>query len=227
MYDEAKTRVRTMRGGSEHFPVGMGLHKGSVLNPFLLTLAMDTLTRHIQGEVSWCTLFVDDIVLIVEMRDGVNGKLEVWRQTLESKGFNPEGSVEFRMRNGVLERVRIFVGLCTGLRPRNCKVRIAFVIVEGPCQISESVLAAVSKLLGLISRRRLEVQLLGVRSREVPFHLILAVYFISESFTFIQTIICIFLIARALVTPVLGLYLDIVVTMGFRTLFQFIQFTRY
>ncbi|XP_070041220.1 uncharacterized protein [Nicotiana tomentosiformis] len=48
---------------------------------------MDVLTRNIQGEMTWCMLFADDIVLINEMRDGVNAQLEVWRQTLESKGF--------------------------------------------------------------------------------------------------------------------------------------------
>jgi len=32
-------------------------------------------------------LFADDIVLIDETRDGVNTKLERWRDTLEAKGF--------------------------------------------------------------------------------------------------------------------------------------------
>jgi hypothetical protein len=32
-------------------------------------------------------LFVDDVVLIDENRIGANQKLELWRQTLESKGF--------------------------------------------------------------------------------------------------------------------------------------------
>ena len=32
-------------------------------------------------------LFVDDLVLVDETRDGVNVKLELWRQTLESRGF--------------------------------------------------------------------------------------------------------------------------------------------
>jgi hypothetical protein len=32
-------------------------------------------------------LFTDDVVLIDESRIGVNQKLELWRQTLESKGF--------------------------------------------------------------------------------------------------------------------------------------------
>ncbi|XP_070025872.1 uncharacterized protein [Nicotiana sylvestris] len=48
---------------------------------------MDILTHHIQREVSWCMFFVDDIVLIYETQYGVNTQLEVWRQTLESKGF--------------------------------------------------------------------------------------------------------------------------------------------
>ncbi|KAF3679745.1 Ubiquitin-conjugating enzyme E2 N [Capsicum annuum] len=86
MYDDAKTRVSTVGGDSEHFSVLIGLHPGSTLSPFLFALVMDVLTRHIQREVSWCMLFADDVVLIDETR-GVNDKLEIWRQTLESKGF--------------------------------------------------------------------------------------------------------------------------------------------
>nr|XP_033512282.1 uncharacterized protein LOC108945319 [Nicotiana tomentosiformis] len=87
MYDGAKTWVRTVGGDSEPFSVVMGLHQGSVLSPFLFALAMDALTLHIQGEVPWCMMFADDIVLIDETRGGVNKILEVWRQALESKGF--------------------------------------------------------------------------------------------------------------------------------------------
>ncbi|XP_070032407.1 secreted RxLR effector protein 78-like [Nicotiana tomentosiformis] len=79
MYDDAKTRVRTAGGDSEHFPVVMWLRQGSSLSPFLFALAMDVLSLHIQGEMPWCMLFADDIVLINEMRSGVNVRLEVWR----------------------------------------------------------------------------------------------------------------------------------------------------
>nr|XP_016455916.1 PREDICTED: uncharacterized protein LOC107779927 [Nicotiana tabacum] len=48
MYDGAKTRVRIVGGDSEYFPVVMGLHQGSALNPFLFALAIDALTHHIQ-----------------------------------------------------------------------------------------------------------------------------------------------------------------------------------
>ena len=65
----------------------MGLHQGSALSPFLFTLILDELTKGIQDKVSWCMLFVDDIVLIDETRQGVNDKLESWQLTLEARGF--------------------------------------------------------------------------------------------------------------------------------------------
>ncbi|XP_070010574.1 secreted RxLR effector protein 78-like [Nicotiana sylvestris] len=87
MYEGAKTWVRTMGDDSKHFPVVMGLHQGSALSSFLFAWVMDALIHHIQGEVSWCMLFADDIVLIYERRGDINERLEVWTQTLEAKGF--------------------------------------------------------------------------------------------------------------------------------------------
>jgi len=48
---------------------------------------MDELTRGIQDVLPWCILFVDDIVLVDESREGVNTKLEYWRDTLQVEGF--------------------------------------------------------------------------------------------------------------------------------------------
>ena len=48
---------------------------------------MDEVTRNIQGDIPWCMLFADDVVLVDERQTGVNRKLELWRQTLQSKGF--------------------------------------------------------------------------------------------------------------------------------------------
>ncbi|VFQ63202.1 unnamed protein product [Cuscuta campestris] len=52
MYDGARTRVRTSGGDSESFSVGMGLHQGSALSPFLFALVMDILTKGVQEGVS-------------------------------------------------------------------------------------------------------------------------------------------------------------------------------
>jgi hypothetical protein len=48
---------------------------------------MNEITNDIQEDIPWCMLFVDDVVLIDENMIGVNQKLELWRQTLKSKGF--------------------------------------------------------------------------------------------------------------------------------------------
>ncbi|PVH39123.1 hypothetical protein PAHAL_5G442400 [Panicum hallii] len=44
--------------------------------------------RYIQGDIPWCMLFADDVVLVDESRAGVNMKLELWRHTLELRGFS-------------------------------------------------------------------------------------------------------------------------------------------
>jgi len=77
----------TPGGTTNDFLVGMGLHQDSALSHFLFILVMDELTIGIQEELPWCMLFVNDIVLVDESRQGVNDKLERWRLTLESRGF--------------------------------------------------------------------------------------------------------------------------------------------
>ena len=69
MYHGAETRVRTCGGYIEPFKITMGLHQGSALTPYLFVLVMDKLTKHIQTEVPWCMLFVDDIVLVDETKE--------------------------------------------------------------------------------------------------------------------------------------------------------------
>jgi len=76
MYEGDRASVRTLGGVTNDFYVGMGLHQSSTLSPFLFTLIIDELTKGIQDELPWCMLFMDDIVLVDETREGVNGKLE-------------------------------------------------------------------------------------------------------------------------------------------------------
>ncbi|KAL6521569.1 hypothetical protein OROGR_018138 [Orobanche gracilis] len=64
-----------------------GASTRSALSPFLFAIVMDELTRGIQNDVPWCMMFADDIVLIDETKVGVQQKLELWRDTLEARGF--------------------------------------------------------------------------------------------------------------------------------------------
>jgi hypothetical protein len=40
---------------------------------------MDEVIRDIQGDIPWCMLFTDDVVLVDESRTGVDQELELWR----------------------------------------------------------------------------------------------------------------------------------------------------
>jgi hypothetical protein len=66
---------------------GCWLYQGSALSPYLFALVMDDVTRGIQGDIPWCMLFADDVVLMDESMTGVDQKLELWRRTLDAKCF--------------------------------------------------------------------------------------------------------------------------------------------
>ena len=84
MYNGEVANIRTCGGVTNDFSITVRLHQGSAMSPFLLAIMMDELIRATQDEISWCMLFIDDIVLVDEMRDRVNAKLELYRKTLES-----------------------------------------------------------------------------------------------------------------------------------------------
>ncbi|KAI8524935.1 hypothetical protein RHMOL_Rhmol13G0188400 [Rhododendron molle] len=87
MYDGAVTTIRSPVGEMDEFSITVGLHEGSALSPYLIALFMDELTRQFQKDIPWCMMFADDIVLVHETAIGVNTKLEIWRDALESNGF--------------------------------------------------------------------------------------------------------------------------------------------
>jgi len=85
MYDGVVANVRTCESIISDFSITIGLHQGSALSSFLFVIVMDELTRANQDEIPWCMLFADDIILVDETR--ANAKLELLRQTLESRCF--------------------------------------------------------------------------------------------------------------------------------------------
>ena len=67
---------------------------------------MDELRKDIQGDVPWCMLFVDDVVLIDEAIVGIDRNLELWRQTLESKGLRLNRTMINDMSNFIVLGVK-------------------------------------------------------------------------------------------------------------------------
>ncbi|GJR07719.1 retrovirus-related pol polyprotein LINE-1 [Tanacetum coccineum] len=71
----------------QFFQVEVGLHQGSAISPYLFTLILDELSRGIQESIPWCMIFADDIVLIAESAEGLNNRIEKWREALEDNGL--------------------------------------------------------------------------------------------------------------------------------------------
>nr|XP_018625126.1 uncharacterized protein LOC108944496 [Nicotiana tomentosiformis] len=142
MYDGVKIPVKIVGGDSNYFPVMMGLYQGSTLSPFLFAMAMDVLTRHIQGEVPWYMLFLDDIVLIDETRCRVNGRLELRRHALESKGFKLSRTkteyYECKFSMGTQE-TEVKVKLDTQVIPKRDSFKYIGSVIQGNGEIDEVV----------------------------------------------------------------------------------------
>jgi hypothetical protein len=88
MYDNVVTSIRTSDRDINDFPINIGLHQGSALSLYLFALVMDEVTRDIQDGIPWCMLFANNVILVDESRTEVDQKLELWRRTLEAKGFS-------------------------------------------------------------------------------------------------------------------------------------------
>ncbi|XP_070003142.1 uncharacterized protein [Nicotiana sylvestris] len=87
-------------------------------------------------------LFADDIVLIDETRSRVNARLEVWRQTLESKGFKLSRAkteyLECRFSDGTYE-ADIEVKLDAQVIPKRASSKYLGSIIQGNGAIDEDV----------------------------------------------------------------------------------------
>ena len=87
IYDGATTTVKRAAGLTKEFKVGVGLHQGSTLSPFLFATIMEKLTEDIRKDAPWNMLFADDIVLSRQNHRELEDDLEMWRNALERRGL--------------------------------------------------------------------------------------------------------------------------------------------
>ena len=104
--------------------MGVGLHQGSSLSPYLFAMIMDVLARGIKDLSLWCMLYADDIVLCGTRSEVVEKKLEEWRRAMEDRGLkinrkktvylrfnvdgNFDGNSDINLQGQNLERVNTF-----------------------------------------------------------------------------------------------------------------------
>ena len=87
MYRGATTRVKSKRGMSEHFEVGIGLHQGSALSPFLFIMLIDTISQDVRTELPWELLYADDLAIIDITSTDTQNRLESWQKILTDNGL--------------------------------------------------------------------------------------------------------------------------------------------
>ena len=87
MYTNSRSRVRINDGFSEEFCIKVGVHQGSVLSPLLFIIVLEALSREMRSGCPEELLYADDLALVSETIEGLKGKLESWKQVLESGGL--------------------------------------------------------------------------------------------------------------------------------------------
>ncbi|XP_064098059.1 uncharacterized protein LOC135209282 [Macrobrachium nipponense] len=83
MYRNEYTKGRSSVGEIDGFEIGVGLHQGWALSPFIFNIVMVAMTRE---AVPWY-ICENDIVLCSERREELDGNLERWRAALEERGI--------------------------------------------------------------------------------------------------------------------------------------------
>ena len=86
MYKGAKTRVKVGGGHSKEFDVGVGVHQGSVLSPFLFSIVLDVLSED-GRKGAFLLLYADDLVFMAETMEELEAQFIRWKAAFEGKGL--------------------------------------------------------------------------------------------------------------------------------------------
>ena len=87
MYTDVKSHVRVNGQYSKEFRVGVGVHQGSVLSPWLFILVLEALSRQFRTCVPWELLYADDLAVMADSLEECIARLKVWKEGIESKGL--------------------------------------------------------------------------------------------------------------------------------------------
>ena len=79
--------MKSKRGISQHFEVGIGLHKGSALSPFLFIRLVDTISQDVRNKLQWELLYADDLAIIDITSTDTKNRLELWQKVFTDNGL--------------------------------------------------------------------------------------------------------------------------------------------
>ena len=67
--------------------VGIGLHQGSALSPFLFIMLVDTISQDVRNELPWELLYADALAIIEVTSTDTQNRLESWQKVLTDNGL--------------------------------------------------------------------------------------------------------------------------------------------
>ena len=88
MYENTTGRVVVGSGMSNEFQVNIGLRQGSALSQLLFILVMELISRKISTTDAMKKIMcADDLVIVAEHRDELQGALEGWTEMFKKHGL--------------------------------------------------------------------------------------------------------------------------------------------
>ena len=104
LYEGAKTRVRMDSELSEVFQSKVRMHQGSVLSPFLFAVVVEVVTELASEGVLNELLYVDALVLMSVIIEGLKNKFLKWKKAFESKCLKVNlWKTKVMVRNGIIK----------------------------------------------------------------------------------------------------------------------------
>nr|GEW81101.1 hypothetical protein [Tanacetum cinerariifolium] len=91
-------------------------------------MTLDELSRGKQESIPWGLIFTDDIVLVLDTPEGLNKRLEEWKETLKDKGLRKSSSCDYRQQD---ERRKIEMVWACQRRPQLALIRkVEYITVD-------------------------------------------------------------------------------------------------
>ncbi|VDL82321.1 unnamed protein product [Nippostrongylus brasiliensis] len=87
MYAESRARVRTPHEHTKAMDIVCNVHQGSALSPFLFILTLDGMVSHLVKDPLKTILYADDIALIADSREELQGRVQEWQKALAKNGL--------------------------------------------------------------------------------------------------------------------------------------------
>ncbi|KAG5586470.1 hypothetical protein H5410_046904 [Solanum commersonii] len=109
----------------------------------LLSHTMKIWERVVETRVPWCMLFANDIVILIDEAEAkLIARLEVWRQTLESKGFRLSRTKTEYLGckfSDALDETDVEVRLATQIIPKKESFKYLGSVIQGSGDIDDDV----------------------------------------------------------------------------------------